>query len=150
MKYGKFLLSVLFLFMTLPSFAQTSADIERILDQKEISCEQAAWFTLAAALEEPIEGSQAAFNLAVEKGWLPQDAQGSDPITCGGFSYLAMQAFGMKCGMMYRIFENKRYAYREMKYRGYIAGRAWSNSAVSGEQFLQILGNVMADLGGEW
>ena len=139
----------LFLFL-LPLFAasgQTSADIERLLGEREITCEQAAWFTLAASLDEPPASPQAAFALALERGWLPAGAQNALPIDCSGLAFLLMKAFELKGGMMYSLTGNSRYAYREMKHRGYITGRVYPNLAVSGERFLQILGNVTDDEG---
>lgn len=134
-----------FAFLLLPAFAQTPADVERLLDENAITFEQAAWFILAVAMDAPPDGPQEAFAAAAGNGWFAAGRQGADAITFADLSLLAMNAFDIKGGMMYRIFKNKRYAYREMKYRGYIIGRAFSNLAVSGEQFLQILGNVMDD-----
>ena len=141
------LLSILLLMFPVFLPAQTAADLETVLQAPAITCEQAAWFTLAVALDEPPANPQAAFALALERGWLPAGARDTTPITCGGLAYLMMKAFDLTGGMMYRLTGNRRYAYREMKSRGYITGRVYSGLAVSGEQFLQILGNVTDDEG---
>jgi len=129
------------------AFGQTSADIEEVLGERAVTCEQATWFTLAAALDSQPANPQAAFTLALESGWLPADAQRSAPINGGSLAYLMMKAFDINGGIMYRLTGNRRYAYREMKYRGYIDASAYPNRAVSGEQFLQILSNVINDEG---
>ena len=151
MLYKKVLLFfAVFLLLFLPVFGQTSAEIESLLGEAEVSCEQAAYFTLAVALDQPPAASQAAFALAREKGWLPANAENGSPITFSGLSFLMMKAFDINGGIMYELTGSRRYAYREMKSRGFITGRAYSNLAVSGEQFLQILGNVADEDGGAW
>ena len=141
---------IIFLFFLFPAFTQTAADIETMLYEKAVTFEQAAWLILASAMDEPPVNSQAAFVLAVEQGWISVNVSGGAPINFGNLSFLAMKAFDIKGGLMYRLFENRRYAFREMKNFGYITGRAYSGLNVSGEQFLQILGNIMTSLGGEW
>ena len=147
-KKGLLLLPVLLL-PIFPAWSQSAADVESLLAQKEITFEQAAFFTCSAALNEPPATPSEAFAQARDRGWLPAQAESSGAVTMGGLSLLVMKAFDLNGGMMYRFFGNQRYAYREMKDRGYITGRAYQRLAVSGEQFLQILGDVTADLGGE-
>ena len=149
LNYKHLMFLTIFLLLLFPAFGQTSADIENLLAERAISFEQAAWFILASALNEVPDSSQAAFALAVERGWIPAKAESGNPITFNGLSLLLMKAFEINGGMMYRFTENKRYAYRELRSREYITGRAYSGITVSGEQFLQILGNIMSDRGGE-
>ena len=80
---------------------------------------------------------------------LPAKSENDSRISCSGLSFLVMKAFNLKGGMMYRLTDNKRYAYRELKDRGIITGRAYSNKPVSGEQLLQMLINLSDD-GGAW
>jgi len=151
MLYNKFLLFLtVFLFMISPIFSQTPADIDSLLGEAEINGEQAAYFTLALALEKIPENPQAAFSLAREKGWLAADMQNTGKIDYSGLSFLLMNAFNIKGGMMYRFTGSPRYAYRELKNRGIINGRVYSDFPVSGEHFLQILGNITDDEGGAW
>jgi hypothetical protein len=124
---------------------QTAADIERLLDAQEITCSQAACFVLAASLENPPPGPEAAFALAREKGWLPAKAEGMSGITLGGLSLLMMKAFNIQGGLMYRLFPGSRYAYRAMASRGFIEGPAFPGQRVSGGQFLRILERVLAE-----
>ena len=127
---------------------QIAAELEGLLEQKEVSCGQAASFALAMTSDDepgsPAMKSDAAFALVMERGWLPASSESGGPITMSGLSLLVMKAFDMKGGLMYRWTENPRYAYRELKYKGIIEGRAYSGRKVSGEQFLQIMGNVMS------
>ena len=129
--------------------AQTAAEMEGLLDTEEITHIQAAWFTLASVLETPPPDQAAAFALALERGWLPANAEPGGPVKLRNLSLLLMKAFDLEGGLMYRLFPGPRYAYREMKARGFIEGRAWPGFTVSGERFLQILGNVLFHTGDE-
>lgn len=127
--------------------AQTAAEMEGLLDTEEITHIQAAWFTLASVLETPPPDQAAAFALAQERGWLPANAEPGGPVKLRNLSLLLMKAFDLEGGLMYRLFPGPRYAYREMKARGFIEGRSYPGFAVSGERFLQILGNVLSHTG---
>jgi hypothetical protein len=126
---------------------QTAADMENLLAAGEITASQAAYFTLAAALETPPEDPGAAFAMAREKGWLPARAESGGALTLGGLSFLLMKTFNLKGGLLYRLFPGGRYAHRELAGRGVIEGRTYPGRNVSGEQFLRILGNVLAERG---
>jgi hypothetical protein len=123
---------------------QTAADMERLLDTDAVTCAQAAWFVLAAVQEEPPRSPEAAFAMAMERGWLPKKSERDGGITLGGLSLLVMKALNLKGGLMYRLFPRGRYAYRELLSREFIQGRSYSTFTVSGERFLRILENVLA------
>jgi hypothetical protein len=89
-----------------------------------------------------------AFDRAVSRGWLKNAASPDDPVTMGTLSFLMMKAFNIKGGMMYAIFPGPRYAFRTMVSRSFIQSPADPDLKVSGERFLQILGNVLNAEGG--
>jgi outer membrane protein OmpA-like peptidoglycan-associated protein len=119
---------------------------------------QAAWFVLEAA-EAGSGDMEAAFAYAAGQGWLrvnPASSQAADlrdmPVSLGELSFLIMKSFNLKGGYLYRIFRGNRtlgsrYAYREMIYRGFITGITDPARPVRGEQFFQILGNVLDSVG---
>jgi hypothetical protein len=128
-------------------WGQTAAEMEGILDMEEITYTQAAWFTLASAAEDPPPNPAAAFTLALKMAWLPKNAEPGGPVKLRNLSLLMMKAFDLEGGLMYRLFPGTRYAYREMIRRGFIEGRSYPGFTVSGERFLQILGNVLSHTG---
>jgi hypothetical protein len=140
---------LMLLLSAMPARGQTAAEMESLLDTGEITCAQAAYFVLAAVLENPPENPEAAFGIALEEGSLPAESERGGSITMGGLSLLIMKNFNIEGGLMYRIFPFGRYAYREMTGRGFIEGRSYSTSPVSGEQFLRILENVLNKREGE-
>jgi hypothetical protein len=129
--------------------AQTAAELEGLLDTGKITYTQAAYFTLASAPGSPPPSPERAFSLAQERGWVPAKAEPGGPVKLKDLSLLMMKAFGLEGGFMYRLFPGPRYAYREMTRRGFIGGRVYPGFAVSGERFLQILGNVLSYTGDE-
>jgi hypothetical protein len=118
--------------------------MDRLLDAREITCVQAAWFTLASTEEDPPPNPAAAFVLAKEQGRFPKNTGPDSALTMGGFSLLMMKTFGIEGGLMYRFFPGVRYAFREMTRQGFIEGRAYPNLKVSGEQFLLVLGTLLS------
>jgi hypothetical protein len=143
----KYLIAVGLLFSAVLAWGQTAAEMERLLDADHITHTQAAWFTLASAEKDPPPNPVAAFALAMERGWFPANAEPGGPVKLRDLSLLLMKAFDLEGGLMYRLFPGTRYAYREMTRRGFVEGRAYPGFTVSGERFLQILGNVLSHAG---
>jgi hypothetical protein len=132
------------LFSAMAARGQNAAEMESLLDAGEITCAQAAYFVFAAAFYNPPQNPQAAFDMALEEGYLPPNSESSNSITMAGLSLLLMKAFDIEGGLMYRLEARSRYAYREMISRGFIEGRSYSTFAVSGEQLLRIVENILA------
>jgi hypothetical protein len=156
MKHPYYLLLALcamMLFSTRAAHGQTAVDIEQLLDTKEITCSRAAYFVLAAAMENPPPNPEAAFTLARENGWFPEKAESDNSITLGGLSLLMMKAFNPRLtqtgGLMFRLFPGSRYAHRAMANRGFIEGRTCPGQNVSGGQLLRILEKVLSGEGTE-
>ena len=159
-----FFLVMCFLLLT-PVFlpAQTAVELEALLEKPAVTCSQAAWFVYTSkgggasggggALEKSdsadIASPETAFELAKAKGWFPKTAAPGDPISLGALSFVMMKAFDIRGGLLYAIFPGPRYAFRTMVSRSLIQGAADPDMKVSGDRFLQILGNVLDAEGGE-
>jgi outer membrane protein OmpA-like peptidoglycan-associated protein len=139
-----FLAALLILFSGGLLHSQTAAEMDELLESREITWAQACRFALPAAgvLEENADAS-AAFALAQEKGWLPEGAASDGPVDIGEFSFLIIQSFAIKGSVLYALFPGPRYAYRQLDYLGLIPGPRDPALKVSGERFLQILGGVL-------
>jgi hypothetical protein len=129
--------------------AQTAAELDLILETKEVSFAQASRFVLAAAdaADEKMEAASV-FDLAKERGWLPKRAVVDSPIRLGELCFLMMGAFNIKGSFLYTLFPGPHYAYREFDYFGLIPGRKDPGLRVSGERLLQILDMVSTQWGG--
>jgi outer membrane protein OmpA-like peptidoglycan-associated protein len=123
---------------------QTAAEMDDLLGSREITWAQACRFVLpaAGALDEsaPVP---AAYEAALEKGWLPKGAAADSPVNLGGLSFLIMQSFSIPRSSLYALFPGPRYAYRQIDYLGLIPGQRDPVLKVSGERLLQILGRVL-------
>ena len=129
-----------------------------LLETKTVSVGKAARFVLGAAelLPPELSGATAeteAYTIARSKGWVKTTAE--NEITLKDLAFLIMKAFELKGGAMYSLFKNPRYAYREMRYRKLIQGKADPAMKVSGQRLLQIIGRTLSyfnkedlDLGG--
>ncbi len=125
-------------------YAQIAADMDLLLNSDEVSYGLAARFILSAAEVMPENISEVdAFRTAQSKGWIDEGIEPSQNITLGAFSLLCMKAFDLKGGIMYSIFPNKRYAYREMMYKNFIQGKNESSQTISGERLILILGRIL-------
>jgi len=134
-------------FFSLAVFAQTAADMDVLLKTGSVNAAQAANFVLGAAdlLPAGVSGAaaeKAAYETAVSKGWIK--AASGDALTLKDTAFLIMKAFDLKGGVMYSLFKNPRYAYREMVYRKLIQGRSDSSMKVSGPRLLQIIDRTLA------
>jgi hypothetical protein len=134
----RFLLLLVFVVPSL--FAQTAAEMDLLLEAKEVNFAHASRFVLAVAdvADEKTEAG-AAFAMAKERGWLPERAAPDSPVRLGELCFLIMEAFDMEGSFLYALLPGPRYAYRELDYLRLIPGRRDPGIKVSGERLLQIL-----------
>ncbi|MCL1837372.1 MAG: hypothetical protein FWG46_07490 [Treponema sp.] len=142
-----FILMILLSFAALSLFAQTAAEMDALLETRAVSGGAAARFVLEAAELLPpglsgAEAESAAFDLAKSRGWL--NGAAADPVSLRDTAFLVMGAFDFGGGLMYTLFHNPRYAYREMVHRKLIQGRADPSMAVSGARLLHIIGRTLS------
>ncbi|MDR2053344.1 MAG: OmpA family protein, partial [Treponema sp.] len=148
MKVKRSILFLPILFVSSFLSAQTAAEVESVLSAQAVTLTQASRFVLAVAdvLDETAEPG-AAYALAREQGWLPQNVSPDSSIGLGELCFLIMKAFDMKGSLLYAAFPGPRYAFRELNYLKLIPGQKDPGVKVSGEWFLQILGTVAAYTG---
>jgi hypothetical protein len=147
----RYCLFSIFFLLTVPVFlfSQTADGIEFYLDIKAVNYKQAAWLVLEAA---NVSGDyyrfnpEEAFRFAEERQWLPRKADPMQEIKLRQVALLIMQAFDLKGGLMYSVFKNPHYAYREMVYQEIIQGRADPGMAVSGESLLFMISQVLSHI----
>jgi len=126
--------------------AQTADFIQTFLKIPAVSYEQATRFVLEAA---DVTGSydkkngQDVVRFAIEKKWLPKNADAQKEISLEKFSHLVMKAFELKGGPMYTWFNSSHYSYREMVFQDLIQGRTDPHMKVSGERMLFIVNRLL-------
>ena len=128
-----------------PLSAQTAAELDTLLETETVTVSTAAHFAFGAAgLLTELSGPAAetlAYEQALSRGWVKSGPE--ETITLKETAFLLMNVFELPGGLMYSIFRNPRYAYREMVYRKLIQGRTDENMNVSGIKLLQIIGSTL-------
>jgi hypothetical protein len=118
--------------------------IDALLAAPALTYGQAARFVLEAADAASIPGTEAAFNFAAERGWLPPKAAAGQTARLDGVALLIMGAFDLKGGFFFRHTQTAHYAYRGLVYQKVIQDRADPAMPVSGEFLLFMTGRVMS------
>ncbi|MCL2472612.1 MAG: hypothetical protein FWF26_02940 [Treponema sp.] len=130
--------------------AQTAAEMEDLLNTGAVNYGQAARFVLKAADTpafsnlDQLPSSSGAFNYAMGQKWLPKTAESNGKASLEGVSLLIMRSFGIKGGLMYTLFKNPHYAFREMVYQDIIQGRNDPQMDVSGETLIFLINRVIS------
>ncbi len=124
--------------------AQSNEVLDALLEEETTSFGQAAYLVLTAVarISDGTTPADAAAKIA-EQGWTVPARAAEEPLTLGDYSFLLMQAFELKGGVMYRIFPGPRYAGRELAYLKFIKGNTSPYRTFSGEEAIGILGRLM-------
>jgi hypothetical protein len=125
--------------------AQSNAVVDSLLSEKAATFGEAVYMVMAAITAVPDTASPADAVTALQgQHWGVGVQDAGSPITLGQYSYLLMQAFKMRGGLMYSLFPGPRYAARELVFRKLISGDSSPYRTLSGEEVVQILGSVMS------
>lgn len=145
MKRRHLLLFGLLLGVSLPGFAQSNTFMDSFLEAKEADYAGTAYFVLSAsgALGEAASPAEA-MELLSRQDWGLRPVDGAKTVTLGEFAHLAMRAFGLPGGVMYRLFPGPRYAAREIAYLGFVVDKTSPYRKLSGEEVLRILGAMLS------
>jgi hypothetical protein len=124
----------------LPLAAQSNQLLDQILEQPKVSFGQAAYLVLTAVQKLPETASpEQAADALTSSGWKVKVRAADQPISLGEYSYLLMQAFGLKGGLFYRLLPGPRYAAREMAFSRFIRGDGSPYRTLSGEEAVGML-----------
>lgn len=148
----RFWFTLVCIFLAVAAFlpAQTASEIEELLGKEAVNYGEAARFVLKAAdLIAPLDlqgasGAEDAFRVAAEKQWLPGSASASGTARLDGICLLIMRSFDMSGGLMYTLFRNSHYAYRELTYNGIVQGNSDPAMEVSGDTLLFLIGRMLS------
>lgn len=124
--------------------AQSNEVLDALLEEDTTTYGQAAYLVLTASARIPDDASPAtAAEEIAAQGWKVPARTAEEPLTLGEYSFLLMQAFEIKGGIMYRIIPGPRYAGRELAYLKFIKGNTSPYRAFSGEEAIGILGRLL-------
>jgi hypothetical protein len=125
--------------------AQSNRVIDGLIEEEQASFGRVLYLvqTAAGLIDEETAPEQAVRNFEF-RTWNLQEKRAEQPISLGEYSQLLVQAFGIKGGIMYRLFPGPRYAAREMEYLGFIRGSGAPARHLSGREVLDILRELLA------
>lgn len=134
------------------SFSQSAEKIDEILEIEKATFGQATYL-IQTALNSESDGLDfnAAFDLfkSNNENLIKDSITASDVISTKTYAFLLMKAFGIKGGMMYRIYPCPRYAYRDLQYLAIIQGKNNPEALITGASMLQIFSRIDTVQGGE-
>ncbi|HCM27500.1 MAG: hypothetical protein A2Z99_07820 [Treponema sp. GWB1_62_6] len=123
--------------------AQSNEFIDGLLETPAVTLGQVSYLVLVASDNLGEDADEArAFEQLESLGWAPSGGKAGDPVTLAAFSSVLMQAFGLKGGLMYSFFPNRRYAYRELASLQVIQGRSDPGDRVDGIMAVRMLGRI--------
>lgn len=123
---------------------QSATYLDSLLQSEQLSYQDAAYVVLlgAGVISDELSSAQA-LRFLEERGWGLPRLSPLDNLTLGSYSLIIMRVFELRGGPMYSLFPTRRYAVRELRFRGLLQGRAAPGSRLSGEQALRILERVV-------
>ena len=132
--------------LILPAFlsAQVAVRADLLLDTNAVNYQEVAQFVLEAAgllSDTPLEE---AFHFATVRQWLPTRVSPDEEARLDRVALLIMRSFNVRGGVMYSLFQNPRYAYRELVRQGVIQGRTASSMPVSGELLVSLVTEALS------
>jgi hypothetical protein len=138
------LLTIILLSAAGSVWGQSNELLDELFEEPITSLGQAAYLVLTSVdrIPEETTPAEAAASLT-DQGWTVPERSSDDPLTLGEYSYLLMQAFELKGGLMYRIFPGPRYAGRELAYLELIRGDTSPYRTFSGEEAIGILSRLL-------
>ena len=134
------LVLMVFLLPIISVWSQSASYLDAILESEHVRYQDAAYVLLLGAGLITDELSPAeALRFLEERGWGLPRLSPVDELTLGSYSLMTMRVFGLRGGPMYSLFPTRRYAVRELRFRGLVQGRSAPGSPLSGERALRIL-----------
>ncbi|MGI5173007.1 hypothetical protein H0R92_05315 [Treponema sp. OMZ 840] len=139
MKKSIFFSLFLGFFCTLAA-AQSAEKVTAMIDAKEISFNQAAYFASSylGLGKEDMNESEAAAALTDFISFKKLKDK-NRPLTVENFAYMCVKVWRIPGGINYRIFKSPRYALREIKALGFIPGNADPDAYITGREALYIM-----------
>ncbi len=137
-----FFVPLLFFSLLVPLFSQSNELLDLILSETELSAPSAAYLLASAAGGDTAPDSRESAFSSMEERF----AGMGTTISAGEYALLLQEQFDLPRGLVSRIAPSPRYALRDLKFLNMIQGRAHTDTPISGERALRILGRILSEL----
>jgi len=126
--------------------AQSSEKISDILNSSEVNLAQISYIAGTCGFNLPENSNYTtAFNEMKRRRYFGQNSKESDKATLAQASYLFMKATKMEGGLMFKITDSKRYAFKELKARGLIPQTAEASLPLTGHDAINLLNTCISE-----
>lgn len=141
----KVLFIVVLLFTIIPIYSQSNQIVDQVLAQELIDFDKGVYLILSAGGVITQDRTPAEAMATLEGlNWHITVKKATDKMSLIDASMLIMNALELQGGIMYSLFPISRYAYKEMKFKGFIENATDGNRLISGVELLTILGKSLA------
>lgn len=146
-KLKKTLFLVLFLvFSAILGYSQSSEKISVILNTEQVTLGQVAYLAGVYGFNIPEESNfKSAFEDLKRRKLVSYDSSENDLATLEQTAFIFMKATKMNGGLMYRITQSKRYAFKEFKARGIIPQKMSPTAKITGHDIFGLLNSCMSE-----
>ena len=134
---------------TFSVFSQSAEKLSDVLASEKVTLGQLSYLAGTCGLGLPDETDYStAFEKIKEQNLLPKsvikDASEGDVATISQAAYLFMKSTNLSGGVMYKLTNAKRYAFKEVKARGILPPNADPNSTLDGHDAFAILNGCLS------
>lgn len=137
--------TAVFIFSCTVVFSQDASFFTTVLDSQRITWEQAAFLAMAGSGRVPDTVSpNKAWESLSKTQWYTNIPEKHSPISVQQFSYLLAMSFNVNGGLWFTLFNNERYAYREMVFKSVVPGSFDPHSYIKGPDAMKILEKAIA------
>lgn len=127
------------------SFAQQAAVVADIVSEEQASWQSVTYLVHAMSFsDEQNLTPEETFDFFKQKGLIPQNVSGQNPICYNEFSLFMLDAFDVpRTSMLFRAFGTKHYAFRQMVQYGLLSNSVFPTDTFSGSFLVTLIGNFM-------
>lgn len=139
--------SLFFIAAVLLSFtaaAQSSETLSQIIQSEHSTCGQMAYlYCVYSELIPETATFEEAFSVFQKNFPIKKRLESSSPVTLSDLSLTCAKLSGLKGGLFYSIFKNRRYAFKELQAKGILPADADPSDNPSGRNLIAVFNGCM-------
>ena len=134
-----YLFTLITCFLLTPIFAQSADEVTKVIETKEVTAGQVAYFACTAAGSIKDNATEEDALNTLKKTLKLKVSSENEIITCDEIAWIVSNTWDVKGSLMYLIVPSPRYAYKQLKADGVIPSNFDTKRKLTGHEFLNIL-----------
>lgn len=124
---------------TVSAFSQTADSVTKMIESKTVSFEQVAYFAAVSngLITEDVSVEDAV--IALESKIKKSEVKTADALSYEDCAFVCAKAWNIKGGLMFTLFKNPRYAFKEFQAKKYIQESKNPKSKITGRDALYLI-----------